>query len=161
MPDSTLDCSADPTSVGYSCPGVALPTDFDPTLVCSGGTAMVDGTVGYCCAAGSAVFGCMVDTTLACPVGAMGESCVGGATPDTSAEACSIPAPEGGGVEGYCCIRFTSTASTCALDEAVIGCQFPSYGFSCAAGDNPGTLAPSLNCSTPTAVGGMDLFCCQ
>jgi hypothetical protein len=43
----------------------------------------------------------------------------------------------------------------------VAGCVYPSYGFSCAANDNPATLDPSLNCSPPTPAGNLDLFCCQ
>jgi hypothetical protein len=67
------------------------------------------------------------------------------------------------GSDGYCCISFTSSATTCAPDETVLGCVYPSYGFSCDAtrGDDPTMLDSRLNCSTPTTVGLEDLYCCQ
>jgi hypothetical protein len=162
--DSTLDCSADPTSTGYTCTGVAFPTDTDPTLTCSDGTAMADGTIGYCCAASSSTFGCSADATLDCSAdpSSTGMSCVGGATPDTTTQICSFPSPQGGGVDGYCCVPITpSSSTTCAPDDTVTGCQYPSIGFSCLTGDNPTSLDASLTCSTPTTVGTEDLFCCQ
>jgi hypothetical protein len=162
--DSTLDCSADPTSTGYSCTGVAFPTDVDPTLICSTGSDQGGGVLGYCCAATSATFGCMADATLDCSAdpSSTGMSCVGGATPDTTTQICSYPSDQGGGVDGYCCVAITPTSgTTCAPDDTVTGCQYPSIGFSCLTGDDPTSLDASLNCSVPTTVGSEDLFCCK
>jgi len=47
----------------------------------------------------------------------------------------------------------------CAAD-ATVSCSAGSDGFSCAAGDNPEVEDPSLSCSTPTASGSQDLYCC-
>ncbi len=160
--DPSINCSASPGAAGYSCTGQAIPSDTDSTIVCSGGTTMPDGSVGYCCAsAGSGTFGCQPDSTLACSGGATGQTCTGGATPDTTSESCSIPTTNPDGSDGYCCVAFAATASTCAPDNTVTGCLYPSYGFSCASGDNPTTYDPSLTCSAPAPSGSEDLFCCQ
>ncbi len=119
------------------------------------------GLGGAGCTVTSTVATCGVDNSLACAAGATGETCTGGATPDTTSQTCSIPTTMPDGSDGYCCFAFASSSSTCTPDETVTGCQYPSYGFSCAAGDDPTSLDPSLNCSVPTPSGNEDLFCCQ
>jgi hypothetical protein len=67
-PDSTLQCPSG--SIGETCTGGTIP---DSTLNCGNGTAMADGSVGYCCTGGSpstcagAVASlCPYGTTLSC-----------------------------------------------------------------------------------------------
>jgi hypothetical protein len=158
--DSSVNCSASGTT-GYTCPADQAPDDTDSTLVCSLGTDNGDGTASYCC--GTAVagtFGCAADSTLACVSGTTGESCFGGALPDSSSQICSDGTSMTDGSIGYCCAPFSGGVGTCAADPSVTGCQYPSYGVSCASGDVPTTYDASLVCSNPTASGGEDLYCC-
>jgi hypothetical protein len=156
--DGSVSCATAGT-VGYICSADSLPTDADPTLICS--DPVVDGTgYDYCCgAAVTGTYGCSVDGTLVCSGGATGESCYGGALPDSSSQICSDPTPNADGSQGYCCAPFTG-GNTCIADSTVGGCAYPSYGFSCAAGDNPMNGDATLVCSTPVSAGTQDLFCC-
>jgi hypothetical protein len=165
---TTGTCAADPSvsgcqypSYGISCASGDNPNTYDASLNCSQPTAS-GGEDLYCCQYGTTTTDtCAADSTLQCTGGSTGQSCTGSATPDTSSEACSIGTSMSDGSTGYCCISFTSSSSTCTPDETVTGCQYPSYGFSCATGDDPTTLDASLNCSQPTTCGTQDLFCCQ
>jgi hypothetical protein len=107
--------------------------------------------------------GCARDDSLNCSQGGVGWSCSAGSNPENEESnlSCSVPQPDGPN-DDFCCISWHFTSSTCAPDDSVTsGCVFPSYGYSCAAGDDPHSLDPSLNCSVPTPDGPNDLFCCQ
>ena len=105
--------------------------------------------------------GCNSDPTLSCVSGSDGITCPSGTTPDSTAGVCSDPSDQGNGTDGFCCIAITDTG--CTQDDTVQGCDFPSFGFSCAGGSaDPSADDPSLTCSQPTTDPntGDDLYCC-
>jgi hypothetical protein len=107
--------------------------------------------------------GCTQDTSLNCQAGGSGWRCAAGDNPenDVSNLSCSIPQPDGPD-DDFCCIAW-AYSSSCRPDPNVI-CSPPysyGYGYSCLAGDNPATLDPTLNCSSPTPDGSNDDFCCE
>jgi hypothetical protein len=109
--------------------------------------------------------GCTADSTLNCEPGSDGYSCDTADRPETEDPSlvCSDDAtPDSNGNLDYCCITFATSSSTCTEDDSVTAtCEFPSYGFSCATGDDPTSLDSSLNCSTPTTLSdGSDGYCC-
>jgi hypothetical protein len=106
--------------------------------------------------------GCAEDNSLDCRKGSTGFSCTAGTNPEDvdSSLSCSIGVANGAN-DDYCCFTFR-TGTTCSPDDNVtLGCAPGSYGYSCAAGDDPTSLDSTLNCSTPTANGPDDDFCCQ
>jgi hypothetical protein len=173
--DDSVDCSAGADSFGYSCAdSTDDPTTLDSSLNCSGGVA--DGSkTDFCCAfdgggssggtsSGGIPAGCEADDSLDCSGGGTGISCPSGTTPDDTAGVCSVPQPSTDGTtDGFCCIPITDTG--CTQDDTVTGgCDYPSYGFSCASGSpDPSTDDPSLTCSAavtdPTT--GDDDYCCS
>jgi hypothetical protein len=104
--------------------------------------------------------GCSADDSLDCSGGGNGISCPSGTTPDDSAGICSDPSDQGDGTDGFCCITIADTG--CSQDDTVTGCDYPSYGFSCASGSaDPSTDDTTLVCSTATPdPNGNDDYCC-
>lgn len=105
--------------------------------------------------------GCSPDNSLNCTAGD-GWTCSAGDNPEAeeSGLSCSVPQADGPN-DDFCCFQWTHGTSTCTPDDGVTnGCQFPSFGYSCAAGDDPTSLDSSLNCSQPTPDGPNDDFCC-
>jgi hypothetical protein len=81
---------------------------------------------------------------------------------------CSQPVADADGVSSDYCCTYDDTGSGsssggipagCTADSSV-SCTSGSDGYSCAAGDNPEVEDPTLSCSTPTASGPDDLYCC-
>jgi hypothetical protein len=108
--------------------------------------------------------GCNADSTLNCSGGGFGYSCTTGNNPeqeDTSLS-CSVPAAQPDGTDGYCCFTWSYGTSSCTPDDALTSqCPDPdSYGYQCAAGDDPSTLDSSLVCSTGVPDGSSTDFCC-
>jgi hypothetical protein len=100
--------------------------------------------------------GCTTDSTLVCSADAIGVTCSGGASPDSSTLSCSYP----DGTDNYCCIEWTA-GGDCAPD-ATLACVYPSYGYSCTSGAAAPDIAdPSLVCSTVQPAGGLDTYCCE
>jgi hypothetical protein len=109
--------------------------------------------------------GCAPDTSLVCESGGDGWRCDPGDNPETeeSGLSCSIPQPDGSN-DDFCCIAWPSAATSCTPDDELGAyCWYPSYGYQCESGGDPGTLDPSLNCSAPStdADGVHADFCCQ
>jgi hypothetical protein len=100
---------------------------------------------------------CTADSSLACDPSAIGITCPGGTSPDSSQFDCSIPETNSDGTDSYCCITF-SAGGSCAPDNTVT-CPDPlSYGFTCTTpGDTPDTFDCTLNCSVDQGTGA---FCC-
>jgi hypothetical protein len=106
--------------------------------------------------------GCNVDSSISCSEGA-GWSCAAGDNPEAeqSGLSCSDPTPDGPN-DDFCCFDWTYGDSSCTPDDGLTSvCQPGSYGYQCAAGDDPTTLDSSLNCSSPTPDGASDDFCCE
>jgi hypothetical protein len=107
--------------------------------------------------------GCTTNNSLACVNGAQGFTCAAGDNPEAedSSLSCSVPQADGPN-DDFCCFQWTFGTSTCRPDDTITSvCSFPSFGYVCAAGDNPVTLDSSLNCSAPTPDGPNDDFCCE
>ena len=108
--------------------------------------------------------GCTQDNSVSCTGGATGFSCDVGSNPEAedSSLSCSTPTTTGG-QDLYCCYQgFTGSPTTCYADDSLTAaCPDPtSYGYVCAAGDDPTSYDGSLNCSVPTPDGANDDFCC-
>jgi hypothetical protein len=105
--------------------------------------------------------GCSPDSSIVCPGGGDGWVCGAGDNPEAEQGglSCSIPQADGPN-DDFCCFQWTYTSTTCTPDDT-IQCDPFSYGYVCAAGDDPTTLDASLNCSVPTPAGPNDDFCCQ
>jgi hypothetical protein len=109
---------------------------------------------------GSPPSGCSSDSSVQCAQG-VGWSCAAGDNPEAeqSGLSCSDPTADGSN-DDFCCFEWTY-GSSCSPDDGVTAtCQPGSYGYSCAAGDDPSSYDSSLNCSSPTAEGSNDDFCC-
>jgi hypothetical protein len=108
--------------------------------------------------------GCSVDTSLACIHSATGFSCSPGSNPEDEdpSLSCSIPVTDSAGNDDFCCFVWRG-GTTCRADDTVTSfCADPSsFGYTCAAGDNPEMFDSSLSCSTPTPDGANDDFCCR
>lgn len=105
--------------------------------------------------------GCGRDSSIPCSQG-VGWSCSAGDNPEIEQAnlSCSIPTPNGPN-DDFCCFEWTH-GSTCTPDDGLTSvCRPGSYGFRCQAGDDPTSLDPSLNCSSPTPDGPDDDFCCN
>ncbi|MGH7293312.1 MAG: hypothetical protein ACRELB_00185 [Polyangiaceae bacterium] len=129
---------------------------------------LVTALVGGCTASagisagGSPPAGCSVDSSIVCSQGA-GWSCAAGDNPELeqSGLSCSEPTPDGPN-DDFCCFDWTYGDSSCTPDDQLTGaCEPGSYGYQCAAGDDPTSLDPSLVCSSPVPDGPSDDFCCQ
>lgn len=106
--------------------------------------------------------GCSADSSVSCAQGD-GWSCDAGDNPEAeqSGLSCSDPTPDGPN-DDFCCFDWSYGTSSCTPDDDLTGsCQAGSYGYQCNAGDDPSTLDSSLSCSSPTADGSQDDFCCQ
>jgi hypothetical protein len=107
---------------------------------------------------------CMTDSTVTCGDAATGYSCSSTDTPDDadSSIECSIGVVDGANTD-YCCLpgsAYSWSTTTCAQDDS-LACTTPgSFGFSCAAGDNPMTYDSTLTCSAPGSDTSGDHFCC-
>jgi len=102
--------------------------------------------------------GCSADSTLTCDVDALGISCPSGTSPDDPTLICSDPSPSADGTtDGFCCLTWVTSGTTCSPDATVTGCDYPSYGFSCTGSDTPDTEDASLTCSADQGTG---TFCC-
>jgi hypothetical protein len=139
--------------------------------ICSLGAAatLLLTLVGGCTVSGSATLGppagCSVDSSVVCQdAAAQGWSCAPGDNPEAEQGglSCSDPATLPDGSYGYCCFEWSYGTTTCTPDDTLV-CDPYSYGYRCAAGDNPTSLDASLNCSVPTPDpnGTDDDFCCQ
>lgn len=172
-PDATVT-GCDYPSYGFSCTAGSAPPDAaDATLTCSTPTASGSEDL-YCCvdnytgsgsSSGSTGSGCAPDSTLACDAGSDGVTCASSADnpeADFPGYICSAPSPQSDGSIGYCCAT-GFTGSTCAQDDSVAGCAYPSVGFSCTGSDTPDQADSSLICSDPTIDPntGDSLYCCQ
>jgi hypothetical protein len=173
--DEITSVCPDPTSFGFVCASGDTPSNYDSSLSCSGSTPDADGVHDdFCCtyddtsgssSSGGGPVGCNPDATLDCAGSAVGYACAVGDNPETedSTLACSTPTSSGS-EDDYCCFTgFTGDASTCAQDDSLTAfCDYPSYGFVCASGDNPNTYDPTLTCSDsqPDPDGVHDDFCC-
>jgi len=112
--------------------------------------------------AGGPPNGCSVDSTVVCAQGD-GWSCAAGDNPEAeqSGLSCSDPTPDGSN-DDFCCFEWSYGDSSCTPDDDLTAvCQPGSYGYQCAAGDDPTSLDSSLDCSSPTPDGANDDFCCQ
>jgi hypothetical protein len=106
--------------------------------------------------------GCSTDDSLACLGGGRGWTCAAGDNPESevSGLSCSVPRADGPN-DDFCCVSWTNS-TTCRPDDGLTSlCQYPSYGYVCAANDSPEAVDPSLSCSAPVADGPNDDFCCQ
>jgi hypothetical protein len=171
-PDGTVT-GCDYPSYGFSCTAGAAPPDAaDGSITCS--TATPSGSEDlYCCvdnytgstSSSSGTSGCVADSSLACDAGSDGVDCSSSSDnpeSDFPGYICSDPSPQGDGTIGYCCATGFS-GSTCAQDDSVTGCAYPSVGFSCTGTDTPDQADSSLTCSDPTTDPntGDQLYCCQ
>ena len=99
--------------------------------------------------------GCTTDSSLVCRQGT-GFRCTAGTNPEQvdPSLSCSIPAADPNGTDDdFCCFTFHGSPSTCVPDDTITQfCQIDSFGYACAAGDDPTSLDPSLNCSAPQPV---------
>ncbi len=104
--------------------------------------------------------GCEKDSSVPCSQGT-GWSCPAGDNPENQSNvSCSTPTANGPN-DDYCCFEWTY-GSSCTPDDGLTSvCQPGTFGYRCQAGDNPASLDPSLNCSSPTPDGSDDDFCCQ
>ena len=177
QPDDSLTAACpDPTSYGYTCAAGDNPVTYDATLNCSDPTPDGDSD-DFCCTygtvstggddgGGTIPAGCNADDTLDCSgSGAQGFACDIGSNPEDedSSLSCSNPALASG-EDDYCCFTgFTGTSTTCEPnDDLTDACPDEnSYGYTCAAGDDPKTYDSTLNCSDPTPNGDEDDFCCE
>jgi len=121
--------------------------------------------VGGCTASASLTAGppagCSADASVACSQG-QGWSCAAGDNPEAEVGglSCSDPTPDGPN-DDFCCFDWTY-GSSCTPDDTLSSvCQPGSFGYRCAAGDDPTSLDGSLVCSTPTPDGPDDDFCCR
>lgn len=114
--------------------------------------------------------GCVRDDALECSGGGNGWTCAAGVNPqEESPIACSVPLPDGAN-DDFCCIPWSTSSTTCVpvdtpsfdLDSSFT-CQFGSYAYQCAQGDDPTTLNASLACSSAVAdPDGVHIdFCCE
>jgi hypothetical protein len=106
--------------------------------------------------------GCSPDDSLVCPAGGDGWTCAAGDNPELEEPglSCSVPRADGPN-DDFCCFAWTFGTTTCTPDDEITSvCAFPSYGYRCAAGDDPTSLDSSLSCSPPTPDGSSDDFCC-
>jgi hypothetical protein len=143
-------------SVEYAC-SKDRPDDGDTNLVCDEGTPAALGMTSYCCAPyGQYWSDCTVDSTIVgCPAAAFGFLCMGLVSPaqaDTSLT-CSAGTAVSGGTT-YCC-NSEVLPDGCAADGTV-SCSGNNSGYSCAAGQTPQALDPSLACIQA----GDSVFCC-
>ena len=162
------ECTVDTTiagcvgsSMGFSCAGPESPDEADSSLTCSAGVPNGSNT-SYCCT--SAV----VPTTCApngdaCAGPAIGYSCTGAGSPDTSgtALACAAGSADGGSTD-YCCVPFAQSPGGCQSNDALSGCTGGTYGFTCVGASAPQQVNSSLGCGdgTPNGKGTM-AFCCS
>lgn len=118
--------------------------------------------------------GCSFDQTVdsECLGGGVGYSCAPGDNPENedSSLSCSVPQSDPNtGNDDFCCvaITFVASTSTCQqVDASITGltCDFGSYEYQCAAGDDPTSLESSLNCSvseTDPNNSSLTDFCCN
>jgi hypothetical protein len=109
--------------------------------------------------------GCTADTTIDCSGGGDGFACDAGDNPEAEDTTLSCSTPTANGSEDdFCCFTFTSSTSTCSADDGLTAVcpDADSYGYVCAAGDDPTSLDGSLNCSdgVPDSDGTDTDFCC-
>ncbi len=106
--------------------------------------------------------GCETDSSLVCRHGSTGFRCTAGTNPEDvdSNLSCSIGVADGPD-DDYCCFTFRTGTSCTPDDNVSLGCVAGTFGYSCAAGDDPTSLDPTLNCSAPTPNGPDDDFCCE
>ncbi len=137
------------------------------SLVAGGAGAVVVAVIAAGCSVSAGATlgppaGCNPDSTVSCPGGGDGWDCDPGVNPEDedSSLSCSIPQSFPDGTDGYCCFSWTYGTSSCTPDDTLV-CDPYSYGYTCAAGDDPTSLDASLNCSEPTPDGPNDDFCCQ
>jgi|SRR5579859_4906538 len=116
-------------------------------------------------AAAGVAGGCSADPTLACAAGSTGVACPPGGHPQTALPGyvCSDPATQADGSGKYCCVPNSTSGTTCAEDDTVPGCAYPSIGVSCSLGDSPEQPDSSLQCSAGVAdpAAGTTQYCCQ
>lgn len=96
---------------------------------------------------------CSTSSDVSCATGT-GWTCTGSAQPEdaNSDLVCSTD-----GVGDFCCI----SGGMCNYDANVTGCEPGTVGYSCASGSPPPDSAdPTLVCSVPATVGGLDTYCC-
>jgi hypothetical protein len=99
----------------------------------------------------NATTGCNVDTTVSCYTGGTGYSCTGSNSPESAGHTCTT-----NNAGDWCCYVNTNCSQNTSLS-----CTTGSYGYSCTAGTPaPDVAYPSLICSVPTVVGGVDEYCC-
>jgi hypothetical protein len=102
---------------------------------------------------------CTTNGALSCISGAYGWTCPANYNPEDQEAglSCSVPQPNGPN-DDFCCFQWTY-GSSCTPDNSLV-CAAGSFGYVCAAGDDPSTLDPTLTCSAPTVDGPNDDFCC-
>ncbi len=101
---------------------------------------------------GANTTGCTRDNTVSCFSGGTGYQCGGSDSPSNSGQVCST-----NGTGEWCCYASTS----CNRDTSVAGCVSNTYGYSCTRGQPPPDATDSsLICSIPTAINGLDEYCC-
>ncbi len=152
--DATVSCPTAGTT-GYSCPSGASP---DASLACSGGTAVANGGVTYCCGTPTTsptmTSTCAADTTVACEMGATGYSCTGTDTPWQGTASLLCETTVVNGVTGYCCVN---SGNSCLQATPITDCTQGAFGVACTGADDPMTANASLACAAdPGAMG----FCC-
>jgi hypothetical protein len=136
------------------------------TLFLGLGLAIAGGgcTASVSASAGPDIANCNADSTISCTGGAYGYSCAAGSNPEDedTTLSCSVPTADGSN-DDFCCYEgFTGSTTTCAPDDELTSqCPDPdSYGYQCAAGDDPTSYDASLNCSSSVPDGSQDDFCC-
>jgi hypothetical protein len=160
--NSAVTCPSGQT--GMSCTGSSTP---DLSANCGSPMIGTHGATNYCCGTVTNTGGsCAMDSTVTgCTGGSTGYSCTSTDTPDQTNPAlgCSVGVAGNAGSTLFCCLASTYawSASSCAPDQTVTGCQSGSYGFSCASTDTPDQTDAELVCSTGVAGNaGSTLFCC-
>ena len=102
---SVVGCTGD--SYGFSCTSDAIPSDGDPSLVCSQPVAGQNSQTVYCCV-GFTSTTCSADpSVVGCGGGSYGFSCTSSASPsdEDSSLDCSVPTAGQHGTSLYCCSR--------------------------------------------------------
>jgi hypothetical protein len=159
--DSNVTCPS--PSFGYSCTGVALPTDHDGSLACGSGIES-GGVTTYCCSASQAASTCEPDASItSCGDTATPYSCTGGALPadfDSSLN-CGGAASGPNGTLAYCCNVLSGPAGACDVDTTLTSCGDVSTGYRCPGSVTPSDADSKLVCGDGVDGGnGTQAFCC-
>lgn len=160
--DSTVSCPS--PSLGYSCTGVARPTDTDASLNCGGGEAVGSETT-YCCSATTVAQNtCSTDPSItSCGAAATPYTCSGNVTPNSldPSQNCGSGVPGPNGTFSYCCSSTLPISSACTVDTSLTSCGNVSTGYRCTGTVIPTDTDPTLVCGDGVDGGnGDEAYCC-